>query len=241
MKHTQTQPDIPIVFEDDHLLIIDKPANLLSQKDHTGDPDVLTLCKQYLQRSKGAARPPYLGLVHRLDRPVSGLMLLAKTSHAAQSLARQINDRTVQKTYWAVTGGRPPTNGMLTHYLLKKHDKNIVQVASSKNKKAKKAILSFVTIDQRKELNLLSIHLQTGRPHQIRVQLASEGYPIWGDYKYGIKQPDGRHIALRAAELALRHPITGEHLHFEAEPPKAAPWSLFTSAHSPQDQDAPSP
>lgn len=229
MKQTHTQPEIPIIFEDEHLLLINKPVNVLSQEDHTGDPDVLSLCKEYLGRSQSN---PYLGLVHRLDRPVSGLMLLAKNRNAANALSRQIRDRTMQKTYWAVTSGTPPQNGMLNHHLLKDRDKNIVEVVSGDQKKAKEAILSFAKLEEIEGLNLLSIHLQTGRPHQIRVQLAKEGYPIWGDYKYGLSQPDGRNMALRAVELTFDHPRSKQELHFELAPPNEEPWSRFSIAHS---------
>lgn len=229
MKHTQTQPNIPIVFEDEHLLIIDKPVNLLSQEDHTGDPDVLNLCKQYLSRSEDN---PYLGLVHRLDRPVSGLMMLAKTRQAADYLSEQMRNRAMQKTYWAVTSGDPPKNGMLTHHLQKNRDKNVVAVVKDHQKKAKKAELSFARLEQSEELNLLSIHLQTGRPHQIRVQLAYEGYPIWGDYKYGLDQPDGRDMALRSVKLAFEHPETRQQVQFELAPPNSVPWDQFAIAHS---------
>lgn len=229
MKQTHTQPQIPIIYEDDHLLLIDKPVNVLSQADHTGDPDVLTLCKEYLSRSQ---KNPYLGLVHRLDRPVGGLMLMAKNKNAADALSQQIRDRTMQKTYWAVTFGNPPKNGMLTHHLVKNRDKNIVNVVKNNQKKAKEAILSFAKLEKSNDLNLLSVHLQTGRPHQIRVQLAEEGYSIWGDYKYGPDQPDGRDIALRAVELAFEHPQMKQQLHFELAPSNTEPWAQFSIAHS---------
>jgi len=228
MASTQTQPDIDIIYEDKHLLIIDKPHNVLSQEDHTGDPDVLNLCKSYLGKKEERSGSVYLGLVHRLDRPVGGLMLLAKTSKAAGELAKQMRDRLIQKTYWAVTHGEPPPNGVLTHHLLKNRQANVVQTVSADNKKSKKAILSFARLDQSENLSLLSIHLQTGRPHQIRVQLSAEGYPIWGDYKYGLQnQPDGRTIALRSSELSFEHPATGEQLFFELPKPNEEPWTHF--------------
>lgn len=232
MKQTNTQPNISIVYEDAHILLINKPVNVLSQKDHTGDPDILSLCKQYLSRKENKSSNPYLGLVHRLDRPVGGLMLLAKTRKAADHLSQQIRDRTMQKTYWAVTSGEPPKNGMLNHYLHKDRDKNIVKVVPGDQKKGKEAILSFARLESTNDLNLLSVHLQTGRPHQIRIQLAHEGYPIWGDYKYGLDQPDGRDIALRAVELIFEHPQMNQELNFELAPPEIKPWTQFSIAHS---------
>ncbi len=229
MKQTQTDPNISIIYEDEHLLLIDKPAGLLSQEDHTGDMDVLTLCKQYLSRSHN--NNLYLGLIHRLDRPVGGLMLLAKSRNAASNLSKQIRNRTVQKTYWAITMGSPPRNGVLTHDLQKDRDANIVEVVTDNQQKGKRAELSFAKLEESDDLHLLSVHLQTGRPHQIRVQLAHEGYPIWGDYKYGQNQPDGRTMALRAVELVFKHPQTNQHLHFELAPSNEYPWSQFSIAH----------
>ncbi|WP_440998980.1 RluA family pseudouridine synthase [Fodinibius sp. SL11] len=229
MKQTLTDPNIQIIYEDDDLLLIDKPAGLLSQEDHTGDPDVLSVCKEYLGRSQNGN--PYLGLIHRLDRPVSGLMLLAKKRNSANNLSEQISDRTMQKTYWAITSGNPPRNGVLSHYLHKDRNANIVGVVSASNQKGKQAELSFAKLEEADHLNLLSIHLQTGRPHQIRVQLAHEGYPIWGDYKYGHNQPDGRSMALRAVELAFNHPKTMQQIQFELTPPNEHPWTQFSIAH----------
>lgn len=228
MKYTGTAPDIPIVYEDNHLLIIDKPHNLLSQEDHTGDPDVLTLCKQYLKREYDKKGNVYLGLIHRLDRPVGGLMMLAKTSKAAKRISEQMRDRLIQKTYHAVVWGEPPANGVLTHHLLKNRQTNVVETVKASEKQAKEAVLSFARLKQQNNLALLSIHLQTGRPHQIRVQMSAEGFPVWGDYKYGRQdKPDGLTIALRSVELAFRHPVSKEEMRVEMPPPDAEPWNRF--------------
>ncbi|MBN2731398.1 MAG: RluA family pseudouridine synthase [Balneolaceae bacterium] len=224
MKSTNTHPDIPIVFEDQHLLIIVKPHDVLSQEDHTGDPDVFSLCKEYLNKN---SRSSYLGLLHRLDRPVGGLMMLAKTPRAASKISQQMRDRLVQKTYYAIVEGKPPANGVLTHHLLKNKQTNIVEIVPENNKKGKRAMLSFAKQKEANGLALLSIHLQTGRPHQIRVQLATEGYPVWGDYKYGQNQPDGRTMALRAVELVFNHPATKKEMRFELDLPPYEPWKTF--------------
>lgn len=224
---TGTTPDIPIIHEDPHLLIIDKPHDLLSQKDHTGDPDVLTLCKAYLRQKNSTSNNPFLGLVHRLDRPVGGLMVLAKTSNAASKLSKQLRNRTIQKTYHAVVQGSPPANGFLTHHLIKNRDTNIVETTKGSNPGGKEAQLSFQRLSQQQALALLAIHLQTGRPHQIRVQLAEEGYPVWGDYKYGRQQPDGRTMALRAVELRFDHPAEKHVMHLKLMLPEHEPWTHF--------------
>jgi 23S rRNA pseudouridine1911/1915/1917 synthase len=224
MESTKTEPDLPIILEDDHLLIIDKPHGVLSQEDHTGDPDVHTLCRQYINRSSGSN---YLGLLHRLDRPVGGLMMLAKTPQAAQEISRQLRDRLIQKTYYAVVEGQPPGNGLLTHYLLKKNEPNVVETVSEESGKGKEAVLSFTKKEQKRNLALLVVHLHTGRTHQIRVQLSAEGYPIWGDYKYGRSQPDGRTIALRSVELIFNHPASDEEVHIELPNLSTEPWNKF--------------
>lgn len=228
INSTQTEPDIPIIFEDEHMLVIDKPHNVLSQKDHTGDADILTLCKEYLGRKRGTSGSGYLGLVHRLDRPVGGLMLLAKTPLAAGNLSKQMRDRQIQKTYWAVVWGSPPSNGMLTHNLRKNKQSNIVETVHDSDSQGKKAVLSFTKLQEKSGLSLLSVHLQTGRPHQIRVQLAAEEHPVWGDYKYGKQEkPDGRTIALRATELILNHPSSGAEKRFILMPDDVTPWNQF--------------
>lgn len=228
MNHTGTDPNIAIVFEDDQLLVIDKPHGLLSQKDHTGDPDILTLSKEYLGRGKSGNADPYVGLLHRLDRPVSGLMILAKKPAAARKLSKQFNDHTVQKTYLAVVKGKTPVNGMLIHYLKKDREKNIVTALDKNTPRTKKAVLTYQRMNTIDELSLLSVHPQTGRPHQIRVQLAADGYPVFGDYKYGYPdQPKDRTLALHAYELSFVHPSDGKRLNLNVPVPGSKPWTYF--------------
>ncbi len=225
MKSTGTVPDIEIIYEDNHLLAVSKPKGLLSQEDYTGNPDLLTICKEYLKREYNKPGNVFLGLLHRLDRPVSGVMLLAKTSKAASRISEQIRQRRLKKTYLAVVEGEAPENGLLTHYLKKQKDTNITRVVSRQSKRAKLAELMFDRINHKDGLSLLKITLITGRPHQIRVQLAHEGLPIRGDKKYGT----GKHqeIALHACELIVEHPTLKKELKFQSNPPKVIPWIYF--------------
>lgn len=226
MKTTGTNPNITILFEDNHLLAIHKPAGVLSQEDYSGEPDVLTLCKAYLKREYNKPGNVFLGLVHRLDRPVAGVMLLAKTSKAASRISEQIRKRTVKKRYLAVVEGNPGDNGMLVHYLLKDRDTNRVKVVDPGNSNAQKSELTFQKTDQKKNLALLNISLITGRPHQIRVQLSHEGFPIVGDSKYG--QSTSSEIALFASELEVIHPTLKKPVNITATPLNTSPWSKFS-------------
>ncbi|MDR9365118.1 MAG: RluA family pseudouridine synthase [Balneolaceae bacterium] len=230
MKTTGTDPDIEILFEDNHLLAVNKPAGLLSQEDYTGDPDLLTLCKIYLKREYDKKGNVFLGLLHRLDRPVSGVMLFAKTSKAASRLSEQIRKRSIKKSYYAVVEGVSPQNGMLQDYLLKNQTTNTVSVASSKNKDAKKAELIYQREKVENRLSLLNITLITGRPHQIRVQLSHHGYPIYGDQKYGSKH-SGK-ISLHASELTFSHPTLKKELSVRTKLPNGFPWDFFNNTSS---------
>jgi len=228
MKTTGTNPNITILFEDNHLLAIHKPAGVLSQEDYSGEPDVLTLCKAYLKREYKKPGNVFLGLVHRLDRPVAGVMLLAKTSKAASRISEQIRKRTIKKRYLAIVEGNPGDNGMLMHYLLKDRDTNRVKVVETGNSNAQRSELTFYKTAQIDNLSLLNITLITGRPHQIRVQLSHEGFPIVGDSKYG--QPRNVEIALFASELEIIHPTLKKTVIISAAPLITYPWSQF-SAH----------
>lgn len=226
MKTTATNPDITILFEDNHLLAIHKPAGVLSQEDYSGDPDVLTLCKAYLKKEYNKPGNVFLGLVHRLDRPVAGVMLLAKTSKAASRISEQIRKRTIKKKYLAVVEGNPDDNGMLMHYLLKNRDSNMVTIVNPGHSSAQKSELTFHKVAQNKNMALLDISLITGRPHQIRVQLSHEGYPILGDRKYG--NVSECEIALFASELEVTHPTLKNPIIFSSLPSNSYPWSKFS-------------
>src|SRR5690625_111055 len=220
---------IPILHEDNHLLIVEKPVNMPVQEDRSKDPDLLTLLKKDLKVRYQKPGNVYLALVHRLDRPVGGAIVFAKTSKAASRLSDMIRRRVIDRTYLTVVHGTPKkANDKLEHYLWKDGRQNKVFVKSANHPKAKKAILTYEVLDSKEGFSLLSVRLETGRPHQIRVQLATIGHPIFGDQKYGehINQP-GQQIALWANSLSFEHPVRREPLSVESNPPKEFPWDLW--------------
>jgi len=228
MKYTNTRPNIPILYEDNHLLIIDKPEGLLSQADKTQHKDVTLLCKQYLKSTYNKTGNVYLGLTHRLDRPVSGLMILTKTSKAASRISEQIRQHAIKKTYWAIVYGRTPLEAKYTHFLKKDPKTNTTKAFSSKKSGAKEAKLRIKTLKQSAHYSLVEVDLITGKPHQIRVQLTKVGFPIWGDYKYGEENTGpGKKLALRAMALTFTHPVKKETQMVQASIPGDQPWNLF--------------
>ncbi|MGM8364258.1 RluA family pseudouridine synthase [Virgibacillus sp. W0181] len=224
---------IPILYEDNHLLIVDKPINIPVQEDRSGDDDLLSLLKKDIKIRYKKPGNVYLGLVHRLDRPVSGVMVFAKTSKAASRLSDMIRRQVFYRTYIAAVKGKPRNiSGSLEHYLFKNHRNNKVAVVSPSNKKAKKALLEYEIIGETESFSLLKIQLQTGRPHQIRVQLAAIGCPIIGDHKYGEGNRIGQSIALRAATLEFKHPTKDETIKIESQLPNQYPWTLWKKHHT---------
>ncbi len=220
---------IPILFEDNHLLVVEKPSNILSQEDHTGDLDMLTLLKEDIKERYNKPGNVYLGLVHRLDRPVGGVMVFAKTSKSAARLSDQIRKREFKKTYMAVVHGRPmKEKETLVHYLLKDNKSNIVSVVKKDREGAKEAILDYEIVETVESYSLVKINLHTGRPHQIRVQFATIGNPLYGDQRYGkgVNQV-GQQIALWSHEIACQHPTSKEDMVFTSLPEKRMPWNMF--------------
>ncbi len=227
--------DIRIIYEDNHLLVVDKPVNMPSQQDRSGDKDILTHLKEYIKVKYNKPGNVYLGLVHRLDRPVGGVMVFAKTSKAASRLSQQIRDRKFGKKYMAVIHGVPRTKLKkgLVHYLIKDRRKNMVDVVDGSIKGAQKAVLDYEVVGQASNMALVEIDLHTGRPHQIRVQFATIGHPLYGDQRYGshLNRP-GQQIALWSTEISLVHPTLREDMTFTSLPPLLYPWDMFSNMES---------
>lgn len=220
--------DIPILYEDNHLLIVEKPVNIPVQADESKDLDLLNLLKQDIKVRYQKPGNVYLGLVHRLDRPVGGAIVFAKTSKAASRLSNELRKQAVEREYITVVRGKiKKSSGKLEDFLLKDRQKNIVQVTRSSVKEAKKAVLHYTVEASGNGLSRVRVKLQTGRPHQIRVQLAHAGFPIYGDQKYGqqVNRP-GEQIALWAERLSVQHPTKDEMITVHSVPPKEYPWNL---------------
>ena len=215
---------VNVLYEDNHVIVVEKPINVLSQSDNTGDADLLTLVKEYIKKKYNKPGNVYLGLVHRLDRPVGGIMVFARTSKAASRLSKQVQKHEVEKTYLAIVNGKmEKSSGVFEDKLERLSNGNTI--VSEKGKDAK---LSYKVLDYsaNEDISLVEIKLYTGRHHQIRVQFASRGHFLCGDQRYGIQ--DRKQIALFAYKLSFIHPITKERLSFECDPPKIDYWTKFT-------------
>lgn len=217
-------PKINIIYEDNHLLIVEKPINIPVQKDNTSDIDLITMLKDYRKKNENKRGEAYLGLVHRLDRPVGGIMVFAKTSKAASRLSDQIRTNTFHKTYLAVIQGILPKEGVLEDYLVKNEKENISYVTSKE--KGKYSKLEYKLLDTKDNLSLVRINLITGRSHQIRVQFSSRNHPLIGDSKYG-DNPSNISIALFAESITFNHPTTKEKLTFTLSKPNRYPFNIF--------------
>lgn len=224
---------IEVLYEDNHLLAVVKPCNIPSQADETGDLDMLTLLKKDLKLRHQKPGNVFLGLVHRLDRPVGGVMVFAKTSKAAARLSEQIRNRSFKKIYLAVIHGVPKqAEGSLQHYLCKDPRTRNVAVVSQTSAGAQKAVLDYRLCSTEQGLSLVEVMLHTGRPHQIRVQFSAIGHPLYGDQRYGanLNRP-GQQIALWSHRIQCQHPTQEQTIDLYASPPSdRSPWLLFSES-----------
>jgi len=221
--------NLNVIYEDNHIIVVEKMVNIPSQGDKTGDIDMLTIIKDYLKEKYQKPGNVYLGLIHRLDRPVGGVMVFAKTSKAAARLSEQVRNKEFQKEYLVVVNGRPEKDkGILEDFLLKNERANMSKVVPEGTKNAKLASLEYEVLKYNEEINLSAIRvkLHTGRHHQIRVQFSSRDNSIYGDQKYG-GRGHGKQIALWAYRLTILHPITKEEMTFQVLPEINGTWKIL--------------
>lgn len=220
---------IKVLYEDNHLLGVEKPPNMPVCEDKSRDADLLNACKEYIRTKYQKPGNVYLGLVHRLDRPVGGAMIFAKTSKAASRLSECIRKNELHKTYLAVLDGIPEKESdILVDYLLKDRDSNMVRVTDEAH--GKRSELSYELLSAKNGKSLVKIRLKTGRSHQIRVQFSSRGYPLVYDQRYH-PHPEKGQIALWAYQLEFIHPVKKEPVVIRSLPPDNDPWNSFKEVY----------
>lgn len=224
---TEIAYGVKVLYEDNHLIVAIKPAGVLSQSDGSNAPDMLTILKAYIKDKYQKPGEVYLGLVHRLDRPVSGVMVFARTSKAASRLSEQIRTRRVEKIYCCVVNGVLEGEGRLENFISKDEASNTVTVSDVEKPGFKASYLDYRALASKDGMTLVEVKLGTGRSHQIRAQMAHAEHPLIGDQKYGKKDNRTKDIALEAYKLSFEHPVKREFITFEAPVPDTFPWSLF--------------
>jgi len=228
-KIISTKDNLQVLFEDNHIIVINKRVGDIVQGDKTGDEPLSDVVKSYLKEKYNKPGEVFLGVVHRLDRPTTGIVVFAKTSKALTRLNETFKNRETQKTYWAVVKNQPPKETDTLIHFLKRNPKNNTSKAHTKEvPESKKASLTYKIIKKLDNYFVLEIDLHTGRHHQIRAQLQAIGCPIKGDLKYGFDRsnPDGG-IHLHARKLVLTHPVTKEVHYFVASVPKDVIWNIL--------------
>jgi 23S rRNA pseudouridine1911/1915/1917 synthase len=221
-----------VVFEDNHLIAVNKKNGVLVQGDNTGDTPLSELVKDYLKKKYKKPGNVFTGVIHRIDRPVSGLVLLAKTSKALERMNKQFADKKIQKTYLLITGTKPVNpSGKLIHWLTKDAKRNIAKAHKTEVKESKYCELSYKLLKSSDRYFLVEVKPITGRSHQIRCQMASIGCIIKGDLKYGAPRsnPDGG-ICLHSYKLSFEHPVTGEKMDLKALPPGDQLWNALSNS-----------
>lgn len=221
---------LEVLYEDNHLLVVNKPAQLPTMGVAADRASLLSIAKQYIGQKYKKPGNVYLGIVSRLDAPVTGVVLMARTSKAAARLSEQFRTRTVEKTYWAIVVGEPKTNETTLHHFLRHDERHRkVHTTSANTPDATEAILKYRLLNQGPEMALLEVAPETGRKHQIRVQLAKHGHPIIGDRKYGSEAPFSNGIALHAQKLVVTHPVKKTPLTLSAPLPSS--WQHLKVMH----------
>ena len=218
-----------VLYEDNHVIVVEKLVNIPSQADKTGDVDMLSIVKHYLKEKYQKTGEVYLGLIHRLDRPVGGVMVFAKTSKAAARLSEQVRTKQFEKQYLVVVDGKmQQEKGILEDYLLKNERNNISKVVKEGTKNAKLASLDYEVLKYAEDIQLsvVKVNLHTGRHHQIRVQFASRGHSLYADQKYGTRGR-GKQVALWAYKLSFYHPISKQKLTFQVLPKMIGTWKIL--------------
>lgn len=231
-RFAELAANVPVLYEDNHVLVVVKPVNMPTQEDESHDPDLLSVLKAGVKVRYGKPGNVFLGLVHRLDRPVGGAMVFARTSKAASRLSDAVRTRSFRKTYFAVVHGAPrEAQGELRHYLVKDARTNTVRSVAKDHPEAKEALLDYRLLSTNGGFSLVEIHLHTGRPHQIRVQFAESGCPLYGDQRYGgaLSEP-GQQIALWSVMVGFEHPTLKTELTFRSQPPESHPWTLWAAS-----------
>ncbi|MBP3566387.1 MAG: RluA family pseudouridine synthase [Paraprevotella sp.] len=219
-----------VVYEDNHIIVVNKSSSEIVQGDKTGDKPLVETVKEYIKQKYHKPGNVFLGVVHRLDRPVSGLVVFARTGKALARLNEMFRTKDVHKTYWAIVGNRPLLmEGELSHWLVRNEKQNKSYAYDQEKPNSKKAILTYKQIAQSERYFLLEVDLKTGRHHQIRCQLSKMGCPIKGDLKYGAPRsnPDGS-ICLHARKIQFIHPVSKKEISLEAPLPQGNLWSSFT-------------
>lgn len=212
--------ELKVFYEDNHIIVVEKPNNVPSQSDKTGDEDMLTIVKKYIKQKYNKPGEVYLGLVHRLDRPTGGIMVFARTSKAASRLSEQIRNKEIKKKYLATCDGKLEKTKAEWHDFLKKDERNnMSKVVQEGTKNVKEAILDYevISYNEKTDLSIVKVNLHTGRHHQIRVQFASRNHSLYGDQKYGTRGR-GKQLRLWAYYLSFKHPTTKEILEFKDVP-----------------------